>query len=56
MASISPEPVKPDMVSCRVHGRLEEFDLAKGVTFLHGYFENKIVVDRFQVFRNGMLV
>ena len=34
---------------------LEEFDLTKGVTFLHGYFQNRIVIDRFQVFQNGML-
>ena len=36
--------------------RLEDFDFAKGVTFQYGYFENKIVIEKFQVFQNGMLV
>jgi hypothetical protein len=35
---------------------LEEFDFAKGVTFQCGYFRNRIVIDKFQVFQGGMLV
>jgi hypothetical protein len=35
---------------------LPDYDLAKGVTFLHGYFQRKFVIDRFQVFNNGLLV
>src|ERR1700730_1547731 len=34
---------------------LADFDLSKGVTFLHGYFQNQYVIDRFQVYENGML-
>ncbi len=34
---------------------LEDFDFAKGVTFQYGYFMNKILIDKFQVFQNGML-
>jgi hypothetical protein len=35
---------------------VEEFDLAKGVTFLHGYFQERIVIERLQVFNNGLMV
>lgn len=35
---------------------LEEFDFAKGVTFQYGYFNNRVVIDKFQVFENGMLI
>lgn len=35
---------------------LEEYNLTKGVTFLHGYFQERFVIDRFQVFQNGLLV
>jgi hypothetical protein len=34
---------------------LADYDLSKGVTFLHGYFEQRFVVDKFQVFENGLL-
>lgn len=34
---------------------LAEFDLSKGVTFLHGYFEQRLVIDRFQVFSDGII-
>jgi hypothetical protein len=33
---------------------LADYDLSKGVTFLHGFFNNR-VIDRFQVFSNGIL-
>jgi len=35
---------------------ISEFDLTKGITFLHGYFEHRFVIDRFQVYNNGLLV
>lgn len=47
---------------------LQEFDSSKGVTFLHGTFappkprlpkgkgQNRIVIDRFQIYTNGVLV
>jgi hypothetical protein len=35
---------------------VEEFDLAKGVAFLHGYFQDRIVIERLQVFNNGLMV
>ena len=34
---------------------LADFDLSKGVTFLHGYFQNQYVIDRLQVYENGVL-
>ncbi len=34
---------------------LADYDLGKGVTFLHGYFDNRVVIDKFQVFENGLL-
>ena len=34
---------------------LNDFDPTKGITFLHGYFERRIVIDRFQVYNNGLL-
>src|SRR5918996_3009830 len=34
---------------------VDDFDLAKGVTFLHGHFQSRLVIDKFQVFQNGML-
>jgi hypothetical protein len=33
---------------------LADYDLNKGITFLHGYFE-KAVIDKFQIFPNGVL-
>lgn len=33
---------------------LADYDLGKGVTFLHGYFDNRFVIDKFQVFENGL--
>ena len=30
-------------------------DLSKGVTFLHGYFQQRFVIDKFQIFENGLL-
>lgn len=35
---------------------LEDYSLANGVTFLHGYFQDRFVIDKFQVFENGLLV
>jgi hypothetical protein len=35
--------------------KLSDFDLTNGITFLHGYFEGRFVIDRFQVFKNGFL-
>jgi hypothetical protein len=35
---------------------LADYDLSKGVTFLHGYFNNRFVIDKFQVYSNGLLV
>lgn len=34
---------------------LADYDLNKGITFLHGYFD-KAVIDKLQVFPNGILV
>jgi hypothetical protein len=34
---------------------VEDFDLAKGVAFLHGYFQDRIVIERLQVFNNGLM-
>jgi hypothetical protein len=36
--------------------RLIDYDLSKGITFLHGDFDGRFVVDKFQVFGNGILV
>jgi hypothetical protein len=33
---------------------LADYDLSKGITFLHGFFENR-VIDKFQVFPNGIV-
>jgi hypothetical protein len=33
---------------------LADYDLSKGITFLHGFFENR-VIDKFQVFPNAIL-
>ncbi len=35
---------------------LDEYNLASGVTFLHGVFQDQFVIDKFQVFENGLLV
>ncbi len=32
-----------------------EFDLSKGVTFLHGFHERKYVIDKFQIFNDGII-
>ncbi len=55
MVPTSLEHVKRDM-DLQSTRTLEDFDFAKGVTFQYGYFENQIVIDKFQVFQNGMLV
>lgn len=34
---------------------LADYDLSKGVTFLHGYFGDRVVIDKFQVYANGLL-
>jgi len=34
---------------------LSDFDLSKGVTFLHGHLHKRFVIDKFQVFENGVL-
>ncbi|MEX1083527.1 MAG: hypothetical protein WEC82_04330 [Xanthobacteraceae bacterium] len=34
---------------------LPEFDASKGITFLHGYFEQRVVIDRIQIYDNGIL-
>jgi hypothetical protein len=33
---------------------LADYDLSKGVTFLHGHFDHR-VIDKFQVFSNGIV-
>lgn len=35
---------------------LADYDLSKGITFIHGYFHQRFVIDKFQVFANGILV
>ena len=35
--------------------KLEDYDISKGLTFLHGEFQGRFVIDRFQVFENGIL-
>jgi hypothetical protein len=35
---------------------LKDFNASEGITFLHGYFQNRVVIDRFQVFTGGVLV
>lgn len=35
--------------------RLADFDLSAGITFLHGYFRDRFVIDKFQIFENGLL-
>jgi hypothetical protein len=34
---------------------LKDFNATEGITFYHGYFQNRIVIDRFQVFTSGFL-
>jgi hypothetical protein len=34
---------------------LKDFDATEGITLLHGYFQGRIVIDRFQVFAGGFL-
>src|SRR5690242_3790829 len=34
---------------------LAEYDMTQGVTFLHGYFQNRIVIDRLQIFSTGLI-
>lgn len=34
---------------------LADFDLTRGVTFLHGYFRDRTVISRFQLYSNGLL-
>lgn len=33
-----------------------EFDLSKGVAFLHGYFDNRILIDKVEIYNNGIVV
>jgi hypothetical protein len=35
---------------------VQEYNLATGVTFLHGYFDRRVVIDKCQVFQNGLIV
>ena len=35
---------------------MEEFDISKGILFKHGYFDNKIVIDKLQIYNNGIVV
>ncbi len=35
---------------------LSDFDMQKGITFLHGFLPDHGVIDRFQIFQNGLLV
>jgi hypothetical protein len=34
---------------------VDEYDLSKGITFLHGQFERKFVIDKCMIFNNGVL-
>ena len=34
---------------------LADFNLANGVSFFHGYFKQEIVIDKCQIFQNGLL-
>jgi hypothetical protein len=36
--------------------KVEEFDLTKGVVFLHGYFQDRVVIEQLKVFNNGLMV
>jgi hypothetical protein len=33
-----------------------DFDLSKGIVFYHGYFENRLVIDKVQIYNNGIVV
>jgi hypothetical protein len=33
-----------------------DFDLSKGISFSHGYFENRMVIDKFRIYNNGVVV
>lgn len=33
-----------------------DFDVSKGITFLHGYFENRVVIDKAMLYNNGIVV
>ena len=35
---------------------IEEFDLSRGVTFTHGYFREEFVIEKIQIYNNGLLV
>ncbi len=35
---------------------LDDYNLANGVTFFHGFFQDQFVIDKFQVFEYGLLV
>jgi hypothetical protein len=32
-----------------------DYDINKGITFLHGFFEKRFVIDKFQIYANGIL-
>jgi hypothetical protein len=34
---------------------LADFDLSRGATFLHGHFSKRFVIDKLQIFENGVL-
>jgi hypothetical protein len=36
--------------------KADEFVLEKGISFLHGYFENRIVIDKLRIYNNGIIV
>ena len=38
-----------------VPNKVSEYDLKAGVTFLHGFFMDRWVIDRFQVYDNGLM-
>ncbi len=35
---------------------VEDYNLERGITFLHGFFQNRVVIDRCQIFQNGIIV
>jgi hypothetical protein len=35
---------------------LQDYDPKNGITFLHGYFDGKMVIDKFSVYDSGLLV
>jgi hypothetical protein len=33
-----------------------DFDVSKGITFLHGFFEDKVVIEKAMLYNNGILI